>query len=99
MSTASTSDSKTAASNTPVRANSPVTLWFRHGDKGFEFNHLEDGHAESDRPTPKVASQAGAWGKGVWVREHAWLDAGFPPKVLHDPKNEMARRLATSQPK
>ena len=92
-----TSDGKdVTAHDTPDGAASPVTLWFREGDKGFEFNHLEDGHVESDRPTPKVPSHKAAWAKGTWVSEHAWLDAGIPPKVLHDPQNESARRSATA---
>jgi hypothetical protein len=86
----------TETAGTPNGAESPVTLWFREGDKGFEFNHLEDGHAVSDTPTPKVPSQKSAWAKGVWVRERAWLTATVPPKVLHDPQNEAARRLATA---
>ncbi len=91
-----TATARTTTSNSPEGAATPVTLWFRLGDKGFEFNHLEDGHTENDKPTPKVSSQTSAWARGVWVRERAWLDAGVPPKVLHVPENETARRVAIS---
>lgn len=80
----------------PTGAVSPVTLWFRRGDNGFEYNHLEEGHALSDRPAPKAPTQVGAWSKGVWVREHAWLDSSLPAKVIHDPQNLKARWLASS---
>lgn len=80
----------------PVGAVSPVNLWFRRGDNGFDYNHLEDGHSLSDLPGPKVPTQVTAWSKGVWVREHAWLDASLPAKLLHDPQNFMARRVATT---
>lgn len=85
-----------AAAPAPVGSVSPVTLWFRRGDNGFDYNHLEDGHTLSDRPAPKVPTQSGAWSKGVWVGEHAWLDASLPAKVIHDPQNLTARLLATS---
>jgi hypothetical protein len=82
----------------PIGAIKPVTLWYRKGDKGdYEFNHLEDGHSTSDKPTIGNAVQVKLWSSGVWVREHAWLDAGKPPKVLHDPLNETARTIATSK--
>ena len=57
------------------------TQWFRHDRiNGWEFNHLEDGHATSDKPTPRFPSQAG-WLRATWQRYHCWLTADVPPKV------------------
>ena len=85
----------TQASAGPIGAASKVTLWYRKGDKGFEFNHIEDGHSSADRPTPKTASQTKSWASGDWVSEHAWLNADMSPKVLHDSQNKLARKLKT----
>jgi hypothetical protein len=61
---------------------SPCTKWYRHDRaNGWEFNHLEDGHAVSDKPTPKFASQAG-WARATWIKYHCWLTADVPPKVV-----------------
>lgn len=64
---------------------SPITLWFRwvkdkeHPDGWFSFNHLEDGHSETDKPVPKFPSQNG-WLNSIWKREHSLLSDG---KVIH----------------
>lgn len=86
--------------HTPPPSNdaAPVTPWFRLGDKGFEFNHLEDGHAEVDKPASRMPSQANPWARGTWVREHAGLEASVPPRVRHAPDEEAARRRATERP-
>jgi hypothetical protein len=81
----------------PHGASVQVTLWYRKGDKGYEFNHLEDGHSSNDKPTPKTAAHGKAWASGEWVSEHAWLDASLPAKVLHDSQNELARKVRTGQ--
>lgn len=57
------------------------TQWFRHDRMtGWEFNHLENGHATDDKPTPRFPSQAG-WLRATWQRYHCWLTADVPPKV------------------
>jgi hypothetical protein len=60
----------------PAQAVIPVTLWYRHDRiNGWDFNHLEDGHATTDKPTPKFPSQAG-WVNANWEAYHCWLDDG-----------------------
>ena len=55
----------------------PVTLWSRQNQRGaFEFNHLDDGHASGERPTPKHQNHGKAWAGGKWAFEHAWIAAG-----------------------
>ena len=57
------------------------TQWFRHDRiNGWEFNHLEDGHAAGKKPTPRFPSQNG-WLRATWQRYHCWLTATVPPKV------------------
>lgn len=57
------------------------TQWFRHDRiSGWEFSHLQEGHATSDKPTPRLASQSG-WLRATWKRYHCWLTADVPPKV------------------
>lgn len=57
------------------------TQWFRHDRiNGWEFNHLEIGHATGSKPTPMFPSQAG-WPRATWSRYHCWLTADVPPKV------------------
>jgi hypothetical protein len=63
---------------------------------GYDFNHIEDAHSQSDKPAPKVSSQQSGWAKGKWVKEQAWLDNSSPPQVLHDAETELARRIATA---
>lgn len=63
----------------------PCTLWFRlnrdkEGNDVFEFNHLEDGHCESDKPTPKHPDHH-AWARSKWRKEHAALNQNN--KVIH----------------
>jgi hypothetical protein len=53
----------------------PVTLWWRFGDEGWEYNHLEDGHCANDSPTNKCEEHKRAWARGKWKKELAWLDA------------------------
>ncbi len=53
----------------------PVTLWSRlmkdkQGFEFWEFNHLEDGHCEADKPTQKHPSHAQVW-NGKWKKEFA----------------------------
>lgn len=55
----------------------PVTLWFRQlkdskGNPVFKFNHLEDGHAQHDKPIPKFESQNG-WKGSIWDKEFAQM--------------------------
>ena len=63
-----------------------VTSWSRKNDKEeFEHNHLEDGHANSIRPTPIHENHKKAWAKGIWKAHHGYLTFDIPPKlVLHD---------------
>ncbi len=59
----------------------PCTQWFRHDRmNGWEFNHLEDGHAMGDKPAPRFQSQAG-WLRVTWQRYHCWLTADVPSMV------------------
>ena len=52
-----------------------VTLWYRKNKDGeFEFNHLELGNSDSDRPEPKFTEQETSWREGVFKKEHAWLN-------------------------
>jgi hypothetical protein len=81
----------------PIGAATEVTLWFRLGSGGYEFNHLEDGHSLEAKPTQKLPSQRSNWVNSTWVREHAWFDSGKSPKVLHDERAKVARVLATSK--
>jgi hypothetical protein len=77
-------------SDTPAKVGSmeglgstPCTQWYRHDRmNGWEFNHLEDGHAANDKPTPRFPSQAG-WLRATWSKYHCWLTADVPPKVVH----------------
>ncbi len=87
----------TVAGEAPPGAVSLVTLWFRLGSRGFELNHLEDGHSIAEKPTPKSPSQKSTWGNSEWVSEHAWLDFGKSPKILHNDANMLARLLATKR--
>lgn len=74
------SASREVGSNAGLGVNA-CTQWFRHDRmNGWEFNHLEDGHATSDKPTPRFPSQAG-WLRATWRRYHCWLTADVPPKV------------------
>lgn len=62
------------------------TLWYRlmrdkEGNDVYEFNHLEDGHCESAKPTPKHPDHQ-AWARATWRKEHAVLTADN--KVVHD---------------
>lgn len=64
----------------------PVTFWYRRvWDEQrrvhtYRKNHLEDGHATSVTPAPKLSSQGApwpdqvGWGKGLWFPEHVFLD-------------------------
>lgn len=85
------------ADHAPKGAASEITLWFRLGNAGYEFNHLEDGHSHAMKPAPKVPAQKTSWANGTWVKEYAWLDASTPPKVLHGDEAKVARILATAQ--
>ena len=82
--------------HSPADASTPATLWFRTNEKGeWMMNHLEDGHCPNDLPTPKVPGQKSVWGKGTWAKEHVWLSAEAPPKVVHDSQNKLARMRVT----
>lgn len=55
----------------------PCTLWYRlvrqkDGTDAFEFNHLEDGIAPGDKPTPKHESHQ-SWARSTWRKEVAAL--------------------------
>jgi hypothetical protein len=83
----------------PVGAVAPITLWFRKNEKSqFEHNHVEEGHCAdaTTHPAPKTDAQKSAWGRGVWVYEHAWFDASLPPKVLRD--DVESTRMEMSKP-
>lgn len=62
------------------------TLWFRltrqkDGTDAFEFNHLEDGHCEGDKPTPKHPDHQ-AWARSKWQKKFAVL--GTDGKIRDD---------------
>lgn len=67
----------------------PCTLWFRYIQEDrlrldpWAFNHLEDGHATTTHPAPKVAAAQGGWARARWERTWAWLTADVPPRVVH----------------
>ena len=52
-------------------------MWWRWitDDNEWEFNHLEDGHSQSDNPVVKFDSQRG-WMKAKWTKDLAWLRGG-----------------------
>jgi hypothetical protein len=58
-----------------------VTVWHlsRHVGEGEnrrlveEFNHIEDGHVETDVPKAVTAQQQKNWAGGLWRREYATL--------------------------
>ncbi len=62
----------------------PCTLWFKRDvrEDVWEYNHLEDGHAQTRVPSPKTPGQAG-WKGGLWQRSHAWLTDDLPARVVH----------------
>ena len=63
----------------------PVTLWKRKNKAGdFEFNHLEDGHTNNAKPTPKHPCHEKAWGSGEWLAEKAWLNENGKIEVSND---------------
>ena len=53
----------------------PLTVWevWDEDHKGWQHNHIEDGHVEGDTPTPRFASQSG-WKKRKWRKSFAHLD-------------------------
>jgi hypothetical protein len=59
----------------------PVTLWYREAEKKidgqkvkvFEYNHLEDGHNITDKPTPKHPDHS-SWAKSKWQSKIAHLN-------------------------
>ena len=71
-----------------------VTLWYKHTQElvgceeiktVWEFNHLEDGHADlyQQRPLPikpEFKEQAKEWKHGVWAKRSAYLIDG----VVHE---------------
>lgn len=73
---------------------SPCTLWYRFipGERPrsdpWHFNHLEDGHPDIDRPTPKHPDHAG-WAHSRWQRVRAWLTTDVPPCVVHYSPDEV----------
>ncbi len=54
----------------------PITLWYRLHDDVAEFNHVSNGHAESDAPTPNCDYQRKAWSGATWVKEFGQLVEG-----------------------
>lgn len=57
------------------------TQWFRYDHiNGWEFNHIEMGHAAGEKPVSHFASQHG-WRNATWERYHCWLTADVPPRV------------------
>lgn len=57
-----------------------VTAWYRWTVDSarplgyWEFNHIEDGHCESSRPTPKVEAHEKMWKGGEWFGVHGRLE-------------------------
>jgi len=50
-----------------------VTLWYK---QKLEYNHLENGWSEEDRPVGKFAEQRKSWSSGIWKRKHGYLIDG-----------------------
>lgn len=62
------------------------TLWYRKNQDGeWEFNHLEDGHAEGPFPTVKHPAHAKVWSSGAWKSEKVWLSTDKARVVTRDP--------------
>lgn len=45
-----------------------VTLWYVVTKDGLKYNHLEDGHSENDKPTPKFDAQK-SWAGQEWKKK------------------------------
>lgn len=58
----------------------PITKWYRHkgkdpmGNDLILFNHIENGWAEADTPTPHSPDQKRSWSNSKWTKEFVWLD-------------------------
>lgn len=75
----------------------PCTLWYRHDRvNGWDFNHLEDGHATTAKPEPKFPSQV--WARATWERYHAWLTTDAPPRVTFVGPHDYEMELFTPTP-
>jgi hypothetical protein len=66
-----------------MSAPTPVTAWYLLNPvtKRLGFNHIEDGHAASDKPADKFGRK---WSKGTWEKKLALLvpqGPGLPPKL------------------
>lgn len=53
----------------------PITKWNRWNPetKSFQFNHIEDGHSDREKPYAKFPAQKG-WEGSEWTKEHVYLD-------------------------
>ena len=59
-----------------IMKRKPVTIWNRINKSGsVEFNHIEDGHSETNSPTAKNDNQKKAWEKSEWEKKFGYLDA------------------------
>ena len=60
-----------------IEIRDPVTVWDRWDKEHeeFVFNHISDGWANEDKPTPKFDSQNG-WRKCEWRKTFAHLVEG-----------------------
>lgn len=65
----------------------PVTLWYRVYENATKYNHLEDGHNTSGKPTPKQPCHERMWRKGVWISELAHINDNY--MVIHDEGNRI----------
>ena len=60
----------------------PITVWDCKNKEGvFEFNHIEDGHVDNNKPIPKFPAQEG-WKKKEWHRTYCYLND--KQEVVHD---------------
>jgi hypothetical protein len=65
-----------------MQIKTPITLWSRKNEEGvFEHNHIENGHCDSVRPTPKHENHKKAWAKGEWKAEFAFLQITVPTVI------------------
>ena len=53
----------------------PVTIWKKYDEKLKQFvhNHIEDGHALTDSPTPVTEYQKKVWANSKWQKEYGFL--------------------------
>jgi hypothetical protein len=70
-----------------------ITLWYRTRD-GYEFNHLEIGHAKGDAPIPKSPEQKRAWSGGHWSKR-LWFGTFTPVRHVLPGRDDVPASVTT----